>query len=132
MERFELQKYRGKWAVYSTESRTFDFIGAGKRFCERKVKELNSRKRLYTDEQIDEAIEVIRKRTKEVLQSLGKSRNLIAYMIDPHRTAIGGFNDDVFAHCFYENVVCRENLAYDGNAGFTLLDLAEMIKNGEI
>ena len=38
---FELAKYHNKWAVFSKVTKTFDFIGKGKRFCENKVKELN-------------------------------------------------------------------------------------------
>jgi hypothetical protein len=34
-------KYKGKWAVFDTVSRTFNWIGRGKRFCEKKAKELN-------------------------------------------------------------------------------------------
>lgn len=39
---FELAKYNGRLAVFSTKSRTFDFIGKGKRFCQQKVNELNN------------------------------------------------------------------------------------------
>ncbi len=39
---FELAKYKGKWAVYDNGSRTFSFIGKGKRFCKRKVISLNN------------------------------------------------------------------------------------------
>ena len=38
---FELAKYGGRWAVFSRISRTYDFIGKGKKFCINKVKELN-------------------------------------------------------------------------------------------
>ena len=38
---FELVKYQGKWAVYDKTSRTYSFIGKGKRFCKRKVISLN-------------------------------------------------------------------------------------------
>ena len=38
---YELAKYGRFWAVFDQETRCFDFIGAGKRFCEKKVKELN-------------------------------------------------------------------------------------------
>lgn len=41
---FEIAKYNGKWAVYSRQSRTFNFIGYGKRFCAKKAKELNNSK----------------------------------------------------------------------------------------
>ena len=38
---YELAKYQGKWAVYDSVSRTFSWIGKGKRFCQRKVMSLN-------------------------------------------------------------------------------------------
>ena len=34
------------WAVFDNVSRTFSYIGKGKRFCEKKAKELNE---LYPD-----------------------------------------------------------------------------------
>lgn len=44
---WEAAKYKGKWAVFDTVSRTFNWIGRGKRFCERKAKELNDYSRDY-------------------------------------------------------------------------------------
>ena len=41
---FEVAKYHRKWAVFSKRSRTFDFIGKGRKFCEKKVEELNKKK----------------------------------------------------------------------------------------
>lgn len=42
-QEFELGKWdRRIWAVYAKTSRMFFFIGKGKRFCEKKVKELNA------------------------------------------------------------------------------------------
>lgn len=41
MRSFELAKYRNKWAVFDNVTRTFAYIGMGKKFCEKKVKELN-------------------------------------------------------------------------------------------
>ena len=38
---FILAKYQNKWAVYDKVSRTFSFIGCGKKFCQQKVNELN-------------------------------------------------------------------------------------------
>jgi len=38
---FEAAKYGNKWAVFDKVSRTFSFIGCGKRFCQKKAKELN-------------------------------------------------------------------------------------------
>ncbi len=40
---FEIAKYHKKWAVFCKTSRTFSFIGKGKKFCESKVKELNQK-----------------------------------------------------------------------------------------
>ena len=42
-EDYELAKYQGKWAVYDKVSRTFSWIGKGKRFFMRKVLSLNER-----------------------------------------------------------------------------------------
>lgn len=44
---FEAAKYGRYWAVYDKVSRTFDYIGMGKRFCEKKAKELNEYCKLY-------------------------------------------------------------------------------------
>ena len=42
---FEAAKFdRRKWAVFAKTSRTFSHIGRGKKFCEKKVKELNENK----------------------------------------------------------------------------------------
>ena len=41
-------------------------------------------------------------------------------------------NHGVFERAFYKNVINRPNLEDDGNTGYTLLDLAKMIENGEI
>jgi len=38
---FEAAKYGNKWGVFDKVSKTFSFIGSGKRFCEKKAKELN-------------------------------------------------------------------------------------------
>ena len=38
---YELAKYKGKWAVFDKTSRTYSFIGKGKKFCKRKVESLN-------------------------------------------------------------------------------------------
>lgn len=38
---FEAAKYGNKWAVFDKVSKTFSFIGCGKRFCQKKAKELN-------------------------------------------------------------------------------------------
>ena len=41
MKDFELAKYHNRWAVYGTKCRCFFFIGESKKFCKRKVQELN-------------------------------------------------------------------------------------------
>lgn len=90
---------------------------------------------LYSDEQINDAINTIRDHIFEVLKGLGKQANLISYLISPNRTAVGAsfdYNSDVIERAFYNNVVCQEDLAYDGNAGYTLLALAKMIKEDKI
>ncbi len=38
---FELAKYKNKWSVFAKNARVFFFIGKGKKFCEKKVEELN-------------------------------------------------------------------------------------------
>lgn len=43
---YEVAKYQNKWSVFDRESRTFSFIGKGKKFCENKVKELNNKQQL--------------------------------------------------------------------------------------
>lgn len=50
-DNWELAKYRNKWAVYNRTSRTFSYIGEGKRFCQNKAKELNEYDRIKTDEE---------------------------------------------------------------------------------
>ena len=42
-EDYELVKYQGKWAVYDKVSRTYSYVGCGKRECMRKVSQLNDR-----------------------------------------------------------------------------------------
>lgn len=39
---FELAKYHNKWAVFDNVTRTFAYIGMGRKFCKMKVNELNS------------------------------------------------------------------------------------------
>ena len=41
---FELAKYNGRWAVFCKAARIFIYDGKGKKFCEQKVKELNSKR----------------------------------------------------------------------------------------
>jgi len=43
---WEVAKSGRTWGVFDKTSRTFSFIGKGKRFCEKKAEELN---RLYPD-----------------------------------------------------------------------------------
>lgn len=38
---YSLTKYKGKWSVFSATSRCYFFIGCGKRFCVKKMNELN-------------------------------------------------------------------------------------------
>ena len=90
---------------------------------------------LYSKKELDEAYWVIRERILEVLRILGKRANLIAYMINPRCTAVGAqysYNEDTVERFFYEQFGNRKDLEYDGNAGYTFLTLARMIKNGEL
>ena len=40
--KFEVAKYNGKWAVFDKVSRTYTYIGKGRKFCENKSSELNN------------------------------------------------------------------------------------------
>lgn len=42
MSNFSAEKYHGRWSVYCMMSNTFSFIGKGRRWCERKARELNA------------------------------------------------------------------------------------------
>lgn len=98
-------------------------------------KAIVERRKLYTEEQIAHAHDVVANRIHEIMESLGKSANVICYMLDPHRTAIGStydYNSDSVSNAIWNNLFRREGLEYDGNAGYTLLQLAEMIEKGEI
>lgn len=98
-------------------------------------KKLQEKKRLYTDKQISEAYDIVRERLLQVVSILGKYANVISYAIAPDQTAIGAslrYNIENFDNRLYQNVACNPDLAFDGNRGFTLLALAEMIKNGEL
>lgn len=93
------------------------------------------KRKLYTEEQISHAHKVVANRIHEIMESLGKSANVICYMLDPHRTAIGStydYNSTTVGNAIWNNLCRREGLEYDGNAGYTLLQLAEMIEKGEI
>lgn len=94
-----------------------------------------SQEQLYSEEELNDAIQVIRKRVYELLSILGKRSNVLTYIIDPGRTAIDGdvkAHLDVYDDLIYRNIISRPNLEYDGNYGYDLLDLAKMIKNGEL
>jgi len=41
IQEFEAAKYEGKWAVFAKRSRTFSWVGKGKRFCQKMAKVLN-------------------------------------------------------------------------------------------
>lgn len=98
-------------------------------------KKLQDKKRLYTDEQISEAYDIVRERLLQVVSILGKYANIISYAIAPDQTAVGGslrYNIENFDNRLYQNVGSNRDLPFDGNRGFTLLALAEMIKKGEL
>jgi hypothetical protein len=40
---YSLAKYKGKWAVYSSISNCYFYIGCGKGFCQKKIIELNKK-----------------------------------------------------------------------------------------
>ena len=98
-------------------------------------KKQQEKKRLYADEDISEAYDIVRERLLQVVSILGKYANIISYAIAPDQTAIGAslrYNIENFDHQLYQNVCCNKDLPFDGNRGFTLLSLAEMIKKGEL
>lgn len=100
-----------------------------------KKKKLQEKKRLYTDEQILEAYDIVRERLLQVVSILGKYANIISYAVAPDQTAIGAnlrYNIENFYNQLYQNVGSNNDLAFDGNRGYTLIELAKMIKDGEL
>lgn len=82
----------------------------------------------------DDAIEVIADRAIELLESLGRSKNVIMYLIDPERTAVGGENTSELRN-MVENRLwdwIEGEMPRNGNADYTLTELYEMIKSGEL
>lgn len=88
----------------------------------------------YTSEQIDEAKGIVRNKILEIFKKIPwKEANLISYLIRPGSTAFGAawsYNEDNIENLIYQNIIKREGLEYDGNAGFTLIDIARHIKDG--
>ena len=41
IQEFETAKYKGRWAVFAKTSRTYNWIGKGKDFCDEMCKMLN-------------------------------------------------------------------------------------------
>ena len=95
---------------------------------------LEAKRKYYTTEQIDEAKEIVREKVLEVFRSIPwKHANLISYILRPDQTAFGAawsYNEDNIENIVYKNIITRKDLEYDGNAGFTLLDVAKHIKEG--
>ena len=61
--------------------------------------------------------------------------HLLIELTAPGKTAIdGGVKDhmDVYDDLIYRNIISQPDLEYDGTSGYTLIDLARMIKNGEL
>lgn len=88
----------------------------------------------YTTAQVDEAKEIVRDKILEIFKKMPwKEANLISYLIRPGSTAFGAawsYNEDNIENLIYQNIIKREGLEYDGNAGFTLIDIAKHIKDG--
>lgn len=105
-----------------------------KREADKACKYYNSKKQLYSDEELSEAHMIVRNKILEVCKSLsGKKLNLISYMLSPRSTAIGAsptYNEGTIKNYIYNNLMCRRGLEFDGNEGYTLLELAKMIKEG--
>ena len=82
----------------------------------------------------DDAVKVVADRAIELLESLGKSKNVIMYLIDPERTAVGGENTSELRN-MVENRLwdwIEGDMPRNGNADYTLTELYEMIKSGEL
>jgi hypothetical protein len=82
----------------------------------------------------DDAVKVVADRAIELLESLGKSKNVIMYLIDPERTAVGGENTSALRN-MVENRLwdwIEGDMPRNGNADYTLTELYEMIKSGEL
>ena len=101
---------------------------------EYKALPLKAKRKYYTTEHIDEAKETVRDKVLEIFKNLPwKHANLISYILRPDQTAFGAawsYNEDNIGNIIYQNIIKRDGLEYDGNAGFTLLDVAKHIKEG--
>lgn len=101
---------------------------------EYKTLPLKAKRKYYTTEQIDDAKEIVRDKVLEIFKNLPwKHANLISYILCPDQTAFGAawsYNEDNIENIIYQNIIKRQGLEYDGNAGFTLLDVARCIKEG--
>lgn len=86
---------------------------------------------LYDYNEIISALNLVTEYTLETLKRLGKNAIPIMYCINPESTAIGnnGVSDNDYDSI--RNAINRRDLVNDGNGGYTLLDLARMIDNGE-
>lgn len=45
MDKYQLVKYHGKWALYLRDSQTYEFIGAGKTFITQMIEILNEKEK---------------------------------------------------------------------------------------
>lgn len=101
---------------------------------EYKALPLEAKHLYYTTAHIDEAKEIVRDKILEIFKKMPwKEANLISYLIRPDSTATGAawsYNEDTIENLIYQNIIKREGLEYDGNAGFTLISLAKHIKEG--
>ena len=101
---------------------------------EYKTLPLEAKRKYYTTEQIDEAKEIVRDKVLEIFKNLPwKHANLISYILRPDQTAFGAawsYNEDNIDNIVYKNIITRKDLEYDGNAGYTLIDIARCIKEG--
>ena len=88
-------------------------------------------KQLYSYDEIISALNLVTEYTFETLKSLGKRAIPILYCINPDSTAIGNNGVSHFDYDSIRNAINRSGLANDGNRGYTLLDLAKMIDDGE-
>ena len=82
----------------------------------------------------DDAIAVIADRVVELLRSLGKSKTLMLYLLEPYTTAIGAPNEVGLEQRIYDMVYdwVEHEMPRDGNSDYTFVKLYEKVKNGEL
>ena len=78
--------------------------------------------------------QTIMNRIEEVLNSIGKSANLISYAISPEDTAIGSgfnYNKQTVMQKLWSGIL-RASRSSDPNAAYTFNRVYEMVNDGEL